>query len=370
MEESQLSKPEDVSIAIAKSQRLRFQRMLWGFASLICTATIVVGLYLFGMLPAGPTMIYLAAITVMAASFAVLIRSGLNLRFKDPSMTVAQITTPLWPAIFIMYFVSDPQARSAFLLMATGGLLFGMFALPRRTMLAVGALIVTAYLLLLYALGAWAPERINWRVEVIIVFAYFSVLMIVAYLGSVIANMRATLRKQNHKLEILASRDPLTQLPNRRSLMDQLAQESARFERRTPEQNELCISMLDIDHFKQVNDTWGHDAGDAVLIQVSQALQKIMRQGDFIGRFGGEEFIIIFPESTLEAAVQVAERIKDCVAALNFSGLPDGTQITVSQGLAIHKNGDNIETTLKRADDALYQAKADGRNKVVVAQPG
>lgn len=245
--------------------------------------------------------------------------------------------------------------------------LSGMFALPRRTMLAVGVLIFTAYLMLLYALLSWAPERVNWQVEVIIVFAYFAVLMIVAYLGSVIAGMRSTLKKQNQKLEILASRDPLTQLPNRRALMEQLAKESARLERRTPEQVDLCIGMLDIDHFKQINDGYGHDAGDAVLVQVSEALTGMMRQGDFVGRFGGEEFIIILPESTLSAATQVAERVKSAIAELHFPVLPDGSGITVSQGLAMHRQGDNIELTLKRADEALYRAKTGGRNRVVVS---
>lgn len=353
--------------AVMKSQQLRFQRMLWGFVSMGCTITIVLGLFFFGLLPGMPTLIYLGTIILMSAVFVGLNKSGLNLRFKDPSMTAAQIISPLWPAIFIMYFVSDAQARTAFLLMATGGLLFGMFALPRRTMLSIGALIVTSYLVLLSALFQWAPERVNWRVEVIIVFAYFSVLMIVAYLGSVIAGMRSTLKKQNQKLEILASRDALTQLPNRRALMDQLVQESARMERRSAEQNELCISMLDIDHFKRINDTWGHDAGDAVLMQVSQVLEQALRQGDFVGRFGGEEFVILLPESTLAAAMQVAERVQTRISELTFPELPDGTRITVSQGICTHKPGDKIEVTLKHADEALYRAKGQGRNCIVVA---
>src|SRR5690606_21869482 len=121
-----------------------------------CTLAIVLGLYLFGMLPVLPTLVYVVITMVMAITFVVLNKSGLNLRFNDPSMTAAQIITPLGPSIFIMYFVSDPQARMAFLLMGTGGLLFGMFALPRRTMLSVGALIVTSYLVLLSALLKWA----------------------------------------------------------------------------------------------------------------------------------------------------------------------------------------------------------------------
>jgi diguanylate cyclase len=266
-----------------------------------------------------------------------------------------------------MFFVTDSQARMTFLLVAVGGLLFGMLALSRRDMLGVGALILASYLVLLTALHLFAPERVNLQVEAIIVFAYGSVLVIVAYLGSYIAGMRLKLKEQNKKLIELAARDPLTRLPNRRSLMDQLSEEVARADRRSPEQRDLCISMLDVDHFKDVNDTWGHDAGDIVLCKISDVLRESMRQGDFIGRFGGEEFVIILTESTRESAERAAERIRTRIEALQFPGLPPDKRVTVSQGVAIYQQGEKITDTLKRADQALYRAKESGRNKVIMA---
>jgi len=193
------------------------------------------------------------------------------------------------------------------------------------------------------------------------------VLLTVAYLGSYIAGLRLNLKEKNRQLGELAARDPLTQLPNRRSLMDQLSQEVARVERRSADENALCVSMLDVDHFKRINDTWGHDAGDAILCRISNELRKIMRQGDFLGRFGGEEFVVILPESTLDAAQRTAQRIQDCVANLSFAELPDGERVTVSQGLAVYRPGERIEATLKRADEALYIAKENGRNQIVVS---
>lgn len=353
--------------SIAKEQRLRLRRMTWGFGAQFSTWLVILGLYLYGMLPGMPVVIYFALILTADLCFVSLIKFNINLRFKDPSMTAAQIAVPIWPAVFVMFFVADPQARTAFLLTATSGLMFGSFVLSLRGMMSVGAFILTSYIALLVALHLLAPERIDLRIEIIIVFTYASVLLTVAYLGSYIAGMRIKLKENNHQLAELAARDPLTQLPNRRSLMDQLSQEVARVERRSADEHELCVSMLDVDHFKRINDTWGHDAGDAILCRISDELRKIMRQGDFLGRFGGEEFIVILPESTLEAAQRTAQRIQDCVANLHFPELPEGERITVSQGLAIYQAGERIETTLKRADEALYIAKDNGRNQIVVS---
>jgi diguanylate cyclase (GGDEF)-like protein len=352
--------------SLAKDQSLRLQRMTWGFGAQFSTWLVILGFYLLGMLPRVPVAVYFLVILLIDLGFVILVKTHINLRFKDPSLTAAQILAPVWPALFIMFFVMDPQARTVFLLTATSGLMFGSFVLTRRGMLAVSAFSLTSYLMLLTALYLFAPERINWRIEIVIVFIYATVLLTVAYLGGLISSMRVTLKEKNRQLAELAARDPLTQLPNRRSLMDQLSQEIARVKRRSADEDALCVSMLDVDHFKRVNDTWGHDVGDAILCRISSELRKIMRQGDFLGRFGGEEFIVILPESTLDAARLTAQRIQDCVASLHFAELPDGECITVSQGLAIYQPGELIEATLKRADEALYLAKENGRNQVVV----
>jgi len=356
---------QETDDSLAKDQRLRLRRMTWGFIVQFSAWLVALGLYLFDMLPGVILVVYLFVILATDLGFVILVKTQINLRFKDPSFTAAQILAPIWPALFIMFFVTDPQARTVFLLTATSGLMFGSFALTRRGILAVGAVIFASYLALLAALHLFAPERMNWRVEIIVLFTYASVLLTVGYLGIYIASIRQKLQEKNHQLAELAARDPLTQLPNRRSLMDQLSQEIARVERRSEDEDALCISMLDVDHFKRVNDTWGHDVGDAILCRISNELRKIMRQGDFLGRFGGEEFIVILPESTPEAAQFTAQRIQDCVASLIFAELPAGERITVSQGLAVYQSGERIEATLKRADEALYVAKANGRNQIV-----
>ncbi|MEX2333030.1 MAG: hypothetical protein WD600_02150, partial [Pseudohongiella sp.] len=133
----------------AKDQRLRLQRMTWGFGAQFSTWLVIWGLYLFGMLPGLPVAIYFLLIFSADLSFILLLKTDINLRFKDPSMTAAQIVTPIWPAVFIMFFVTDPQARTVFLLTATSGLMFGSFVMTRRGMLSVGAFILTSYMALL-----------------------------------------------------------------------------------------------------------------------------------------------------------------------------------------------------------------------------
>ncbi|WP_043768952.1 GGDEF domain-containing protein [Algiphilus aromaticivorans] len=362
--------------AIAEAQRLRLQRMRWGFANQSCTLLIVLGLYGFGMLPGVHALAFAVAWLTIDCALVAALKSGFNLRLRDPSMTAAQIVLPALPTVYIMYHVTDPQARTAFLLMATSALLFGMFALDRRAMLHVGGFIVLGYLAVLAALYQWAPQRIDLQVEVVIVFAYVAVLAIVALLGSFIAGLRSTLRRRNGelreamaKMEDLVSRDPLTRLPNRRAIMEQLAREHSRFERRLQQQNALAVGVIDADHFKRINDTWGHQLGDDVLCRISETLQSLIRDGDFVGRFGGEEFLVIIPETTEAAARATAERLRAAVSELRFPELGEGGRITVSVGMALHRAGEGMEATVKRADDALYRAKAAGRDCVVFAEP-
>lgn len=358
------------------AQRLRLQRMFWGFANQACTLAIVLGLYGFGMLPGVPVLGFILGTLLIDIGLYATLKSGRNLRLRDPSMTVAQILLPVLPVTYAMYHVADPQARTAFLLMTTGALLFGMFALDRRSMLRLGGVIVLCYLAVLAALYQWAPQRLDLQVEAVVVFAYTAVLAVVSLLGSFIAGLRSTLRRRNGelrdamaKMEDLVSRDPLTRLPNRRAIMEQLAREHSRFERRRLQQNALAVGVVDVDHFKRINDTWGHQFGDDVLCRIGETLQALIRDGDFIGRFGGEEFLLIIPETTEAAAQASAERLCAAVSALRLPELGDDGRITVSIGMALHRAGEGMETTVKRADDALYRAKAGGRHCVVFAEP-
>jgi diguanylate cyclase (GGDEF)-like protein len=347
--------------------------VLWGATAYGATALIAFGCYLAGLLDLSRVGHFVIASVAINATFCALIASGVNLRLRDPSLTAAQVIASLWPSIYVMYHVTEPQARMPFLLMAMVAMLFGVMALDYRRMLLVGGVVLGSYLVMLAALVYRAPERVDLEVEGVVVFAYAVVLIQVSFLGSYIAGLRSSLKERNQalqeamvELEELATRDPLTRLPNRRAVMQQLEREQARIQRRRPDQATPCICLMDLDLFKNINDSFGHQAGDAVLRSVGDALAGTLRAGDFAGRFGGEEFLLLLPESSPEGAVRAAERVSEAIAALEVPELPAGEKVRVSFGVAAHRNGESIEATLGRADHALYVAKESGRARVVL----
>lgn len=166
------------------------------------------------------------------------------------------------------------------------------------------------------------------------------------------------LRRQ---FEQAALSDALTGFRNRRWLDQTLPRI---VQRHLHASEPLCIAMMDVDHFKQVNDAYGHAAGDAVLLQVGQLVRANLRPADFAARIGGEEFVLVFPQTSMPGAISAAERLREAIAdaALDYDGHPL-PQVTVSLGLVALKRSANSLELLARADDALYAAKQSGRNR-------
>lgn len=158
-------------------------------------------------------------------------------------------------------------------------------------------------------------------------------------------------------LEDEASTDPLTKALNRRSFLRLLSQA-------TVSGQEFSLVMFDIDHFKSINDTYGHDVGDAVLREISQLVRDNIRENDTLARWGGEEFMVLSTKSDIKRAKRMAQRLRKAIAEFSFTGVP--RQITSSFGVALYAAGNSGEDMVKRADEALYEAKETGRNKVVV----
>ena len=127
----------------------------------------------------------------------------------------------------------------------------------------------------------------------------------------------------------------------------------------------LCIALLDIDFFKNVNDRFGHDGGDMVLRTFAQEARTQLRAGDLLARWGGEEFLLMLPESDVAAAQLVLRRMAEAVRAIRIEGLDIGRDVTFSAGLVQRKDGEPFTDTIARADKAMYAAKGSGRNKVV-----
>jgi diguanylate cyclase (GGDEF) domain len=173
-----------------------------------------------------------------------------------------------------------------------------------------------------------------------------------------------TTRADNRRLEALATTDPLTRVLNRRALLDRLTAEVDRARRFN---SSLTLLLLDVDHFKSVNDTAGHLAGDSILRQLGALLEEAVRKVDVVARYGGEEFVLILPETASDGGVIFAERLRERVASQSFDvGIDKPIHLTVSIGVATFPSP-RVATTddfFARADEALYRAKSGGRNQV------
>ncbi|MFY7866275.1 diguanylate cyclase [Roseateles sp.] len=172
------------------------------------------------------------------------------------------------------------------------------------------------------------------------------------------------LRQERDKALRAALTDPLTGISNRRHLLQQLDQQVASFQQNGPS---VALAVLDLDHFKCINDSLGHDAGDAVIRDFALKLQQSSRRGDGCGRVGGEEFMLVMQEVDTPQALAILNRLKDLVAVSR--PLPEHAErgYTFSVGLALARQGESAEQLCKRADQALYQAKAQGRNRCCVS---
>jgi diguanylate cyclase (GGDEF)-like protein len=161
----------------------------------------------------------------------------------------------------------------------------------------------------------------------------------------------------------MATTDALTGLLNRRAFLESTGREVARAKRYN---DKLSVILLDVDHFKQINDKRGHAAGDMVLTAIGTLLSRALRTCDILARWGGEEFVLVLPSTGLEGAEQTAERVREMLEKASIKdGNGDVIPVTASFGVAGYMPGENLEQVIDRADRAMYRAKSGGRNRVV-----
>ena len=186
--------------------------------------------------------------------------------------------------------------------------------------------------------------------------------------GRRILDLQAELVAAREVLREQATHDPLTCLWNRSSIMDILTRELAKAER---EASSVGVIMADLDHFKEINDTFGHLAGDAVLCEAAKRMQASMRSYDAVGRYGGEEFLIVLPGSTNSTAVHLAERLRSALSREPVRLAESSVAFTISLGVSksIPGEGMSPELVIRAADEALYRSKELGRNRVEWAEP-
>jgi diguanylate cyclase len=175
------------------------------------------------------------------------------------------------------------------------------------------------------------------------------------------AQMMETSLRQEHQL---ASTDPLTGLANRAVFQQRIALTCAEVARGN---KSACLLVLDIDHFKQINDRFGHAAGDRALRIVAEHLTARLRAGDLLARYGGEEFVVVLPGTPVQAGLGVAQELRTCIEGISFRGQQQPVRITLSCGVTALRADDTPERAFERADRALYRAKHNGRNRCELA---
>ena len=183
------------------------------------------------------------------------------------------------------------------------------------------------------------------------------------YVAARVATMSESiedLKKQQQELTIEIQRDPLTGAHSRRYVLEHLDHMIHSKQRQSD--IKFCVAMLDLDHFKKVNDSYGHLIDDRSLHYVSAVMQQSVRGIDLLGRYGGEEFLVIFPDTNIKSACIIAERVRNNIASKPFKLDNHDLAITISIGVSEYHDGDNSEQILQRADKALYAAKNSGRN--------
>ena len=179
-----------------------------------------------------------------------------------------------------------------------------------------------------------------------------------------IAEQHEKLNQAYNEMEKLARIDPLTQISNRRDVEIRLDYEMTRYERH---HNPFSLAIADIDDFKKFNDTYGHDMGDYVLKEIAKLMKETIRAQDILGRWGGEEFILIFPETDCVGGDIISERVRSKIEHHDFDFKDVSVSVTITTGLAVYRSGEVLEKTIKRADNALYQGKNCGKNCIITS---
>ncbi|MCM5681730.1 GGDEF domain-containing protein [Schlegelella sp. S2-27] len=352
---------------LERRQRLRVFRHFMAAASSLLTVVLAYAYAWFGHLSYAAALHFTGAVACSVTVFTLTFVLGINRRFADPSLTVAQLLTAGAALSWLAF--EGPDIRSLLIGLYAVTLMFGAFRLSTGALLAVGACFLAMYAAGV-GLDLWL-RRQPWSAtnEGVQLVHFAAVVVWVAWIGGYINRLRIRLRSTNEELkqalqriEVVASFDEVTGLYNRRTIRDILAKEKSRCERTRAS---LCIAMLDIDHFKRINDLYGHAMGDRVLKAVATVLHAGLRGNDSVGRYGGEEFIVVLTECQAGAALLPLERLRLEIEAMTVEGLPREHKVTASIGTAVYRCGEDIDLAIQRADAALYEAKRSGRNQVV-----
>lgn len=363
----------DLWLGVEPAQRLRLRQTSLAMALMSLCTPLLHYAVIVAQDPRGPLVWTWTAVSMGGMAFIyAAIRSGWSQRFADPSLTGLQIAFAICSGA-AGYALAGPL-RGAVFPVLTLILVFGMFQLRARSAYTLSLFALALFGIVMAAMATHRPAAYPPAVELGHFLMLACMLPAIAVLTARLSHIRHRLSQQREaleralaQLEAIATRDELTGLPNRRQMQALMDQELLRSLRHP---HDFCIALLDLDHFKRVNDTHGHAAGDAVLRAVAETARRQVRQGELLARHGGEEFIILAMDCRLDEARLAAERLRQALAdtpiALNGGAT---LRVTASFGLACAEARAvvDLDGLYRAADHALYRAKAEGRNRVCSA---
>ena len=345
-----------------RRQRLRIRR--FAFASVFSMLFVVVLTMFYTQDKIDRATLIQASVLVFAfiVAFFCLFRTGLNLRFSDPSLTGWQFLAAVVTMLYVVY--RAPETRLAFTAFFFVALMFGMLRRDSKKVAVVGSVSVVLFALLAGLRYTTNRDDEMLRLDILQCLVMAVTFPWILFLAGHMHRIQQGLTDVRVKLEDIeekARRDDLTGVYNRRALIAAM-HDSKRRADATGEPLSICV--IDIDLFKRYNDEFDHLTGDQVLRTFAQAVQDGLRTTDVFGRYGGEEFVQILPQTMLAGAMADAERLRQRISTLKLPVSGSVGQLTVSIGVAQYIPNETIEQTFARADRALYKAKRLGRDRV------
>ncbi|HYD93755.1 MAG TPA: GGDEF domain-containing protein [Noviherbaspirillum sp.] len=324
-----------------------------------------VSLYVFyrqGFITGTTFSVVAAIVVVMVVLFYAVFRFGFNTRFQEPSLMLPQLISSLLVMLVVAYLERSTQvALVPFILIAFS---FGIFRLSTASLILLAMGCLVAYLGIIIARAQVEGFDFGFRADL----AQWAVLALtlpgMILVGKQIQNLRQLLRATRYQLEHYEEksvRDELTGLYNRRQLQSELQQAKLQADTHSVP---FSICLIDIDKFKEINDNNGHLVGDTILKEFSRVARDSIRDTDILGRYGGDEFMQILPDTDVKGAVMHAERLRVYAHFLDFQKILAQKHISLSIGVAQYRPGEKITDLIARADTALYKAKQLGRNRV------
>jgi diguanylate cyclase (GGDEF)-like protein len=346
-------------------QSVRLRRFLLASATYAICLPLLALAYVLGMIERDPAVLVAAAMLAVNLGFYLVFRTGVNVRFEDPSLTRAQVLAAITVLMFAVY--SFDQGRAMVLNLALVVLTFGVFRFTTREFVRTSLWILAGYALVINLLMYFKPGTVNVYHEWFQWAGLAGLLPLFAMIGGRISRLRERLRNSNEELRSalsavrqMATHDNLTGLPNRVLFNEELQRALARAERHM---RAVTLFFMDLDRFKNINDTLGHQFGDRVLQEAAKRLAACVREGDIIARLGGDEFVLLVEE--LGDPVALAEIARKLLVAVTDLGTIDGQELNVSLSIGIcayPADARDSKGLLAGADIAMYRAKEQGRN--------